>query len=175
MRIFADFEGGKMKIRAILIFCVLGFSAFYSVDVLSNANSDTAESLFENKCSRCHGPERIYQAIKTPAQWSFTVNRMRGKDLHWISDEEAQTIAAYLASHFAAKNSYQSNHSDQSSIPPDLPELFGVITFCLLLITVVIGFVMTHGKRRLFKIHKTIAYITLVSGVIHGILIFMTH
>ena len=134
-----------------------------------------SKSLFESKCSRCHGPERIIQAVKTPAQWSFTVNRMRGKDIDWISDEEAQTIAAYLASHFAIENSYQNNHSDRSSIPPDLPELFGAVTFCLLLITVVIGFAMTHGKRRLFKIHKTIAYITLASGVIHGVLIFITH
>ena len=164
-----------MKSRAMLLFCVLGFLVFYSVNVLSNNNNDTSKSLFESKCSRCHGLGKITQTVKTPVQWSFTVNRMRGKDIHWISDEEAQTIAAYLASHFAVENSNQSNHSDQSNIPPYLPELFGLITFCLLLITVVIGFVMTHGKRKLFKIHKTIAYITLVSGVIHGILIFIIH
>ena len=164
-----------MKIRVILLSCVLGFSVFYSVNVLSNGNNDTSKLLFENKCSRCHGLERITQAVKTPSEWSFTVNRMREKDIHWISDEEVQTIATYLASHFAVKNSYQNNHSNQSSIPPFLPELFGLITFCLLLITVVIGFVMTHGKRKLFKIHKTIAYVTLASGVIHGILIFITH
>ena len=164
-----------MKIRAILICCVFGFLAFHSVDVLSHGNNDTAKSLFENKCSRCHGLERISQAVKTPVQWSFTVNRMREKDMDWISDENVQTITAYLTSHFAVENSYQNNHSDLSSIPPELPELFGLITFCLLLITLVIGFVMTHGKRKLFKIHKTIAYITLTSGVIHGILIFITH
>jgi hypothetical protein len=165
----------KMKIRAILIFCVLGFLVFQSVDVLSHGNNDTSKSLFERKCSRCHSLERISQAVKTPDQWSFTVNRMREKDMNWISDEEAESIAAYLASLSAVENSYPSNHDDQLSIPPELPELFGLITFCLLLITLVIGFVMTHGKRKLFRIHKTIAYITLASGVIHGILIFITH
>ena len=164
-----------MKIRAILIFCVLGSLAFHSVGVFCHENADAPKSIFETKCSRCHGFERIFQAVKTPVQWSFTVNRMREKDINWISNEEAQSIAAYLASPSAVEHSYQNNHSERSSIPPDLPELFGLITFCLLLITVVIGFIMTHGKRKLFKIHKTIAYIALASGVIHGILIFITH
>ncbi|MBN1833265.1 MAG: hypothetical protein JW896_14265 [Deltaproteobacteria bacterium] len=164
-----------MKIRTILIFYVLAFSAFYSGDVLSHGNNDTSKSLFESKCSRCHGLERISQAVKTPVQWGLTVNRMREKDIEWISDEKAQTIAAYLALHSAIENSYQDNHSDPLNIPPGLPKLFGLITFCLLLITLIIGFVMTHGKRRLFKIHKIIAYITLASGVIHGVLIFITH
>jgi hypothetical protein len=164
-----------MKYRVILFFCLLGFIIYYSGNVLSQGNSDTSKLLFENKCSRCHGFERITQGVKTPDQWSITVNRMRGKDTKWISDEEAQTIATYLASNFVVKNTYENNHSGQLSIPPDLPELFGLITFCLLVTTVVIGFVMTHGKRKLFKIHKTIAYITLASGVIHGILILITH
>lgn len=164
-----------MRIKGIILFCLFSFSVFFSVSVLSNDHDDTSKSLFESKCSRCHGFDRIFQAVKTPVQWRFTVNRMREKDINWISNDEAQSIAAYLASLSAVENSYQKNHSDHSSIPPDLPELFGLITFCLLLITVVIGFVMTHGKRKLFKIHKTIAYITLASGVIHGILIFITH
>ena len=65
-----------MKIRAIILSCVLGFSAFYSVNVLANDNSDTSKSLYENKCSRCHGLEKITQTVKTPDQWSLTVNRM---------------------------------------------------------------------------------------------------
>jgi hypothetical protein len=100
---------------------------------------------------------------------------MREKDTNWISAEEAQMIATYLAFHHVGKDPYQNNHSNQSRIPSFLPELFGLITFCLLLITVVMGFIMTHGKRSLFKTHKIIAYITLTSGVIHGILIFITH
>ena len=164
-----------MKIRTILLFFVLGFSLFYSVNVLSNVDNGTAKSLFEKKCSRCHGLDKITQTVKIPDQWRFTVNRMKEKDPSWISSEEAQTITAYLASHFADKNSYRYNYSDESSIPNDLPELFGVMTFSLLLITVVIGFVMTHGKRKLYKIHKIFAYITLLSAAIHGILIFITH
>lgn len=164
-----------MKYRAILLFCMLGSIIFYSINVLSHGNGDNSKLLFENKCSRCHGLERITQAVKTPDQWNSTVHRMRGKDTKWISDDEAQTIATYLESNFVVKNSYQNNHSGQPIIPPYLPELFGLMTFCLLLVTVVIGFVMTHGKRKLFKIHKTIAYITLASGVFHGILILMTH
>lgn len=165
-----------MKIRAMLLFCVFGFSVLYSGNVFSNESNNDSKPLFENKCSRCHGLERITQSVKTPVQWRSIVNRMRGKDMNWISDGEAQTIATYLSSHFAVKNnSYHNNHSGQPKIPPYLPELVGLITFCLLLITVVTGFVMTHGKRKLFKIHKTIAYTALTSGAIHGILIVITH
>ena len=163
-----------MKIRATVLFCVLVFSVFYSASALSSDNNDTSKSLFENKCSRCHGLDRVTQTVKTPDQWSLTVNRMREKDTRWISGEEAQVIATYLAAHYADEKHNQSNHSDLSTIPSFLPELFGLITFSLLLITVVIGFVMTHGKRKLFRIHKTIAYITLLSGVIHGILILIS-
>ena len=123
----------KMNIKAILLFCLLYFLVFFPVNVLSNGNSNTSKLLFENKCSRCHGLERITQTVKTPVQWSFTVNRMREKDVNWISDEEVQTIATYLDSRFAGENSYHNSHSDQWNIPPDLPELFGLITFCLLL------------------------------------------
>lgn len=164
-----------MKISGIIFFCLLGFSVFYPVNVLSDGNNNIPKSLFENKCSKCHGLERITQTVKTPVQWSATVHRMKEKDIHWISDKEVQAIATYLATQFAVKESNQNNHSGQWNIPPGIPELFGIITFCLLLITVLIGFVMTHGRRRLFKIHRTIAYVTLASGVIHGTLIFISY
>jgi hypothetical protein len=164
-----------MKIRAISLLLVLVFSIFYAVNVLSNDNNITPKLLYENKCSRCHGLDRITQATKSPDQWSSTVNRMRQKDITWISEEEAQTIAAYLAPNVSEKNSDDNNHSGHSHMPTYLPKLLGFITFGLLFLTVVLGFAMTHGKRRLFKIHKVIAYITLASGVIHGISIIVTH
>jgi hypothetical protein len=167
--------GGKMKIKTISLLLVLVFSIFYAVTVLSNDNNISPRLLYENKCSRCHGLDRITQAIKSPDQWISTVNRMRQKDRTWISDEESQTIATYLASYVSEKTSGDHNHSVNSQIPTYLPKLFGFITFSLLFLTVVVGFAMTHGKRRLFKIHKVIAYITLASGVIHGILIIVTH
>ncbi|MBN2059909.1 MAG: hypothetical protein JW882_05770, partial [Deltaproteobacteria bacterium] len=130
--------------------------------------------LYENKCSRCHGLDRITQAVKSPEQWSDTVHRMGQKDKTWISEGEAQTIATYLASNFSKKSDGQ-NDTGHSNIPTYLPKLFGFITFGLLFLTVVLGFIMTHGKRKLFKIHRVIAYITLVSGVIHGIFIIITN
>ena len=121
------------------------------------------------------GLDRITQATKSPDQWSSTINKMRQKDTTWISQEEARTIAAYLSSYVSEKNSDYHNHSGHSHIPTYLPKLLGFITFCLLFLTVVLGFTMTHGKRTLFRIHKVIAYITLASGAIHGILIMIIH
>ena len=131
--------------------------------------------LYQDKCSKCHNDNRIMQAIKSPDQWQATINKMRQKDTNWISQEEAQTIATYLASNILKKDLNGHDHSKHSLIPTYLPKLFGFITFSLLLITVALGFFMTHGKRTLFKIHKLIAYTTFISAIIHGILIFITH
>ena len=163
-----------MKIKATPLLLMLVFSIFYTVNGFSNENKITPKLLYENKCSRCHGLDKITQAVKAPDQWGYTVHRMRQKDKTWISQGEAQTIATYLASNFS-KKSDDHNDSGHSHIPTYLPKLFGFITFSLLFLTVVLGFTMTHGKRKLFKIHKVIAYITLASGVIHGILIMITH
>jgi len=164
-----------MKTKVIPLLSALVFSIFYTVNVLPNDNSIIPESLLENKCSRCHGIDRIKQATKSPDQWNFTVNRMRQKDISWISQEEAQAIAAYLASNLSEKVSDDRYHSVYSHIPTYLPKLFGLITFILLFFTVALGFAMTHGRRSLFKVHRVIAYITLACGVIHAILIIMTH
>ena len=162
-----------MKTVTLLLLFV--FSIFYALNVVSADNNITPKHLYETKCSRCHGLDKITQAVKSPDQWNLTVNRMRQKDPTWISQEEAQTIAVYLATNVSGKNSDSHNNPEHSRIPVFLPELFGFITFCLLFITVVLGFTMTRGKRSLFKVHKVIAYITLASGVIHGILILITH
>ena len=89
--------------KAIPLLLVFVFSFFYAVNVLSDDNNITPKLLYENKCSRCHGLERITQAIKSPDQWSYTVNRMREKNKTWISQGEAQTIAKYLASNVSKK------------------------------------------------------------------------
>jgi hypothetical protein len=164
-----------MKTKKISLLLVLVFSIFYTADILSDDNDITPKLLYENKCSKCHGLDRSINAMKLPDQWNSTVNRMRQKDTSWISLEEAQTIIAYLASNAPNKESYRHDHSKRSHIPTSLPKWFGLITFSLLLITVALGLAMTHGKRTLFKIHKVFAYITLASGVIHGVLIFMRH
>ena len=164
-----------MKTKVTPLLLVLIFSTFYTVNVSSGDNNITPKMLFENKCSRCHGLDRITQATKSPDQWSSTVNRMRQKDTNWISQEEARTIAAYLASSVSGKNSDDQKDSLHSHMPTYLPKLFGFITLSFLFFAVVLGFTMTHGKRRFFKVHKAIAYITLTSGVIHGVLIFLAN
>ena len=87
-----------MSIKPTSLLLVLVFSIFYTVNVLSNDNKTTPKILYENKCSRCHGLDRITHSTKPPDQWISTVDRMREKDTTWFSHEEAQTIAAYLSS-----------------------------------------------------------------------------
>jgi len=164
-----------MRIKVIFFLLILVFSIFYTANVLSEDYENTSKLLYEKKCSRCHNLDRINQAIKSPDQWSATVGRMRQKDTSWMDPMEARTIALYLASNVSQEKTSEHKQSKYSYIPTYLPKLFGFITLSLLFITVALGFTMTHGKRKLIKIHKIIAYTTLASGVIHGILIFITH
>ena len=76
----------------------------------------------------------LYNSLATVNLFSMSI-RSKEPGQIWISDEEFQTIATYLGSRFAGENSYHNIYSDQWNIPPDLPELFGLLTFCLLLLS----------------------------------------
>ncbi|MEW6218042.1 MAG: cytochrome c [Thermodesulfobacteriota bacterium] len=65
---------------------------------------DPDASLFANRCSHCHSASRPLGERRSAAAWQATVQRMRGKDPNWISAEEANRIAAFLARHRASVN-----------------------------------------------------------------------
>ena len=60
----------------------------------------SSKSLFETKCSQCHGIDRPLGRTKSKEDWTITVRRMRAKhqmtDKNWISDAEEQQIIDYL-------------------------------------------------------------------------------
>lgn len=57
----------------------------------------TVQSIYAQKCSRCHAISRPDTANKTPSQWKDTVERMRSKDTGWISRDEADKITMFLS------------------------------------------------------------------------------
>jgi len=56
-----------------------------------------AQSLFEAKCSACHGLERPLEKSKTGAEWRATVERMAAKRVGHLTEAEVAEIAAFLA------------------------------------------------------------------------------
>ncbi len=57
-------------------------------------------ALYEAKCAKCHDLTRIEGRTDTPEGWQETVKAMQAKDASWISDEEAEKIAAHLAAKY---------------------------------------------------------------------------
>jgi hypothetical protein len=58
------------------------------------------KKLLYQKCTLCHGLERIYNAPKTKEAWMITVNRMIDTvgDKKFLMEDEKEQIINYLAS-----------------------------------------------------------------------------
>jgi len=63
----------------------------------ARAQEDAGRSLFEQKCSVCHAPDRAKAKKKDRAGWEKTVMRMKNVNGCPITDDEAKTIIDYLA------------------------------------------------------------------------------
>jgi len=61
------------------------------------------KSLFEAKCSVCHGLDRPMALKETKEKWASIVKEMQGKKAGWISDADASKIVDYLAEQYGKK------------------------------------------------------------------------
>ncbi|TRZ98440.1 MAG: cytochrome c, partial [Deltaproteobacteria bacterium] len=61
------------------------------------------KTLFNSKCSVCHGTDRATSRTETKEQWASTVKEMQGKKAGWISDAEAAKIVDFLAAEHGKK------------------------------------------------------------------------
>jgi cytochrome c5 len=61
------------------------------------------KTLFETKCSVCHGLDRPAALKQTKEEWASLVKEMQGKKAGWISDAEASKIVDYLAAQYGKK------------------------------------------------------------------------
>ena len=55
------------------------------------------KTLFETKCSVCHGIDRATASTETKEKWGSIVKEMQGKKADWITDADASKIVDYLA------------------------------------------------------------------------------
>lgn len=67
------------------------------------ASTADGKTLFDQKCSVCHGLDRATARAESKEKWEEIVKTMQGKKADWISDAEAQKIVDYLASEHGKK------------------------------------------------------------------------
>lgn len=76
---------------------MLAFLSVAPINVQSMGQETTgAKTLFEKKCSICHGANRASSLKKTNEEWTKTVTRMQEKRKENISNDEARIIIDYL-------------------------------------------------------------------------------
>ena len=61
------------------------------------------KTLFDNKCSVCHGIDRATARRESKEKWASIVKEMQGKKADWISDDDASKIVDYLAAEHGKK------------------------------------------------------------------------
>jgi cytochrome c5 len=61
------------------------------------------KTLFDTKCSVCHGIDRATARRETKEKWASIVKEMQGKKADWISDADASKIVDYLAAEHGKK------------------------------------------------------------------------
>jgi cytochrome c5 len=61
------------------------------------------KTLFDTKCSVCHGLDRPTARKETKEKWASIVKEMQGKKADWITDAEAAKIIDYLATNYGKK------------------------------------------------------------------------
>jgi len=92
-----------MKKLVILIigvaFFILPVVSACSAEKQSGQVADT-KTLFEKKCSTCHGLDKPKSKQKTQSEWAETVLRMKNKNGAPVNDDEAKVIVEYLAKNF---------------------------------------------------------------------------
>lgn len=55
------------------------------------------QQVFSQKCSKCHGLNKVVENPHSTADWSRIVPQMQAKDPQWINSEEASVIIKYLS------------------------------------------------------------------------------
>ena len=61
------------------------------------------KTLFDTKCSVCHGLDRATARRESKEKWMNIVKDMQGKKADWISDADLSKIVDYLAAEHGKK------------------------------------------------------------------------
>jgi mono/diheme cytochrome c family protein len=79
----------------VLVILVLAACGGQSSDMGGGETMD-GEALLQDRCTQCHGLDRITSASKTQEEWQANVERMVQKGAE-LNDQEIEVLVAYLA------------------------------------------------------------------------------
>jgi cytochrome c5 len=92
-----------MRVRSVVLIVVSVMLLAFAIGCAKQeppkpaAPAADGKTLFETKCSVCHGLDRVTARKETKEKWSSIVKEMQGKKAGWISDAEALKIIDSLA------------------------------------------------------------------------------
>lgn len=95
----ARFAGLKSNQRAD----VLAFLQSHNKAATQTVALAEDRALFEQKCSHCHTPERVFLTMPDNTTLRHIVERMRSFQSDWISEVDAERIVNYIALAVASK------------------------------------------------------------------------
>lgn len=88
-----------MRKSTMSLYLLIIVGAIFILTCPGRAQTD-GKSLFETKCSVCHGLDRPKSVVKSRDEWDKTVMRMKAKPGASITDEEAKAIVDYLSTQY---------------------------------------------------------------------------
>ena len=109
---------GYGALPGLFLIAVMGLIGCASQKVDSAADTQSAKSLFEEKCSFCHGLNVALKESHTQEGWRKLVSREAGRKIWHINSAEQEVISQYL---------FKISPAEQE--PPPKPEVKGVESY----------------------------------------------
>lgn len=177
------FEGEKMN---KIFFVILILLFIYPAVLLANDgpasqktieylkhSKKTAQKLFEEKCTQCHSAKQALSK-RTYQDWKGGIAYRHGKSEDWLSDDEARNIFMHLVVHLepeVTESVLSQSGIDKTNWRFILVYLIGILAYCSLLITFLIGSVKSL-RRRFFRRHRFWASFTIAIASVHVLYVF---
>ncbi|MCD6293526.1 MAG: hypothetical protein J7M20_01090 [Deltaproteobacteria bacterium] len=133
----------------------------------------TAQKLFEEKCTQCHSAKQALSK-RTYLDWKDGIAYRHGKSEDWLSDYDARNIFMHLVVHLepeVKESALSQSGFDKTNWRFILVYLIGILAYCFLVITFLIGSVKSL-RRRFFRWHRFWASFTITIASVHVLYVF---
>ncbi|XOF34748.1 MAG: hypothetical protein ACL93V_05525 [Candidatus Electrothrix sp. YB6] len=95
-RIFSGYVFAAVLFVSVLLAAPLSAG---TAEEITKEDGAAEKNLVEQKCSSCHGIDRVYAADKDHAEWTQTVEKMMrySTKMNFLNQQEKETVIEYLA------------------------------------------------------------------------------
>jgi len=98
---FANIDSAYLRrvitsiIHCVTIFFIILLSCFL-YDPAEAVTDAMGKKIVEEKCTKCHGPDRIYSFKRTLKEWTVIIQRMHEKDPAWLTDKVVESVSDFV-------------------------------------------------------------------------------